>query len=90
LPRLPDTARRLWAILAAVAVFVVTCLLSVFVTPYALGLLDRCVPPDASCGDVVGWAMLISAPVSIPLILLLSGALACLTYVRVARDPDKA
>jgi hypothetical protein len=81
--------RRLGAALVAVAVFLVSCGLALVVMPYAVGALYRCVPPDQSCGDSVGWAMLISAPVSIPLVLIVSSVLAVLVYGRLVRRPGQ-
>jgi hypothetical protein len=75
--------RKLWALLAALTVFVAVWGAAVLLAPYALGLLYHCVPPSGSCGDSVGWAMLLSAPVSIPLVLVVSGVLAAVTYLRV-------
>jgi hypothetical protein len=75
--------RKLWALLAALVVFVAACGMAALLAPYALGLFYHCVPPSGSCGDTVGWAMILSAPVSVPLTLLISGVLAAMTYRRV-------
>lgn len=72
--------RKFWAWLAALLVFVAACGMAALGAPYALGLLYRCVPPTGSCGDSVGWAMILSAPISVPLTLLISSLLAAVTY----------
>jgi hypothetical protein len=75
--------QKLWALLAALVVFVAACGAAALLAPYALGLLYHCVPPSGSCGDSVGWAMILSAPISLPLTLLISAVLAAMTYRRV-------
>ena len=81
--------RKPWAMLAATAVFLAAILLSFAAVPYILGMLYGWVPPSGSCGDSVGWAMLLSAPVSIPLVVLVSGVLAGITYARMTRHRDE-
>jgi hypothetical protein len=78
--------RKLWALLAAVAIFFGVVGAAAALAPYLFGLLYKCVPPAGSCGDSVGWAMIISAPISIPLTLLIAGALATMAYLRVMRS----
>ena len=77
--------RRVSAWLAAVAVFVGVVLAAAALAPYLLGILYRCVPPAGSCGDSVGWAMIISAPITVPLTVIVAAALAAMTYFSVMR-----
>jgi hypothetical protein len=77
--------RSLWALFAAVVVFFGVVCAAATLAPYALGLFYNCVPPVGSCGDTVGWAMIISAPVSVPSTLLVAAVLATITYRRVMR-----
>ena len=80
-PRRP----RLIGGLAAISIFCVVVCAAAAALPYALGLLYGCVPPQGSCGDGVGWAMLISAPLTVPLVILVAGALAVAMYLRILR-----
>lgn len=77
--------RRLAAAATATAVFAITLLVALAVTPYAFRLLYGRIPPEGSCGDSVGIAMLLSMPVSVPLIVIVAGALAVLAYSRIMR-----
>ena len=72
--------RRLIAWLTAIAVFIVSVLAAAAAAPYALGLLEGCFPPVGSCGDGVGWALIISSPISVPTALIISAILAALAF----------
>ena len=75
--------RRLLALLAAIAAFCVVVCVSAAIVPFLLGLVYGCVPPTGSCGDSVGWAMIISSPVVVPIALLIAAIAATIAYVRV-------
>ena len=77
--------KRLGAVLAAAVAFAAAVLAAIAVSPYAWGLFYGCFPRSGSCGDGVGWAMLISAPLTIPIVLVLAGAVAVLAYRSVMR-----
>jgi hypothetical protein len=73
------------AVLAALAVFATIVCAVLAATPYALGRLYGCAPPVGSCGDSIGWAMIILSPLLVPLTLLLAAALSILTYFRILK-----
>jgi hypothetical protein len=77
--------RRALAVLAALAVFTLALGVLAAAAPYALGNLYGCAPSDGSCGDSVGWAMIILSPILVPLALIVAGALSLVTYFRMAR-----
>lgn len=77
--------RRLVAVLAAIAAFATAILAAVSLAPYALGFLYGCFPPKGSCGDGVGWAMVISAPIMIPVTLIIATLLGRFAYRAVMR-----
>ena len=77
---------RSTACLAALAAFIVVLVAAVAAVPYALGLLSGCIPPEGSCSDSVGWAMIISEPVTVPIALVVAGAFAAFAYRAVMRD----
>jgi sterol desaturase/sphingolipid hydroxylase (fatty acid hydroxylase superfamily) len=85
------TRRRLgrWSSVAfSMASFVVTLLGSAIVIPWLLRFaygLEH--PHDASAGDAAGWALVISAPVLIPLIVVIAVAISAWVYHR-ARHPS--
>jgi hypothetical protein len=81
--------RRVSAISAAIAAFfIVICAVAV-TTPLLLGLIYKCAPNDQSCGDVVGWGMVMFSPILIPMALLLAGFGSVATYLYVVRiKPD--
>jgi hypothetical protein len=54
-------------------------------TPFVLGLFYKCAPNDQSCGDVVGWGMVMLSLVWIPVALLLAGFGSVVTYFRIVR-----
>lgn len=71
------------AFVTAVGVFAMPLLMALVVAPYTFGLSYGCIPPEGSCSDRVGIATLLSMPVSVPLIVIVAGALAVLAYSRV-------
>jgi hypothetical protein len=77
--------RRALAVLAALAVFALLACALAAATPCALGKLYGCAQSDASCGDSVGWAMIVVFPILVPLAVIVAGALSLITYFRVAR-----
>jgi hypothetical protein len=77
--------RRALAVFAGLAVFALLACALAAATPYALGKRWGCARSDASCGDSVGWAMIILSPILVPLALILVGALSLIMYFRTAR-----
>jgi hypothetical protein len=75
--------QRFLAVVAAIVVFFgVACAIALS-APYLLGLLYSCFPPGGNCGDTVGWAMALSAPISVPSILFVAGLSATMVDFRV-------
>jgi hypothetical protein len=72
--------RRALAVLAALVVSALALCALAATTPVALGKLYGCAPSDGSCGDSVGWAMIILSPILVPLAVIAAGALSLVTY----------
>jgi hypothetical protein len=81
--------RRVSAISAAITVFfIVICAVAV-TSALVFGLFYKCAPNDQSCGDGVGWGMVILSPILIPMAMLLAGFGSVVTYLYVVRiKPD--
>jgi hypothetical protein len=77
--------RHVPAVLVALAVFAMVVCVVAAAVPYALGRVYGCEPPDRSCGDSVGWAMIILSPILVPVTLLLAAGLSFMSYFRVMR-----
>ncbi len=77
--------RRVSAISAAIVVFFIVIFVVALTTPLLLGLFHKCAPNDQSCGDGVGWGMVILSPILIPMALLLAVFGSVVTYRRVVR-----
>jgi hypothetical protein len=77
--------RRVSALSAAVVVFFVVIFALAVATPFFLGLFYRCAPNDQSCGDVVGWGMVMLTPILVPIALLLAGVGSVVTYLRIVQ-----
>jgi hypothetical protein len=77
--------RHVLALFSALAVFAVVICAIAAATPWLLELFYKCAPHDGSCGDTAGWGMIILSPILVPTALLLAGAGAVVTYLRVVR-----
>jgi hypothetical protein len=88
-PGSPMLFRRVSAISAAITVFfIVICAVAV-TTALVIGFFYKCAPNDQSCGDGVGWGMVILSPILIPMAMLLAGFGSVVTYLYVVRTkPD--
>jgi hypothetical protein len=77
--------RRVSAISAAIAVFLIVICTVAVVTPLFFGLFYKCAPNDQSCGDGIGWEMVMLSPILVPIALLLAGIGSVVTYLRIVR-----
>jgi uncharacterized membrane protein YjgN (DUF898 family) len=77
--------RYVFAILAAIVVFLIVVGTVAVATPWVFELFYNCAPHDGSCGDTAGWGMVILSPILVPAALLLAGVGSVATYLRVAR-----
>ncbi len=71
--------------LAAAVAFLFSAGLLGLATPFVFMLLSGCFSFHDSCADGAGWAVLISAPISIPLIAIAAVGCAIVAYLRVTR-----
>jgi hypothetical protein len=71
-----------WSNLAfSMVSFVATLLVSAIVIPWLLRFVYGWKhPQDASAGDAAGWALVLGAPILVPLILVISGAVSAWVY----------
>jgi hypothetical protein len=77
--------RYVFAILAAIAVFLIVICAVAVATPRLLELLYSCAPHDGSCGDAAGWGIVILSPILVPIALLMAGVSSVVAYLRVVR-----
>jgi hypothetical protein len=77
--------RRVSAISAAISVFFIVICAVASATPLLLGLFYKCAPNDQSCGDGIGWGMVMLSPILVPIALLLAGVGSVVTYLRIVR-----
>ena len=77
--------RRSLAVIAGGLGFCLAMSAFVAITIVLLGWLYACILPVGSCGDSIGWAMIISAPFTVPLALILAGVCAAVIYVLVMK-----
>jgi hypothetical protein len=83
----PGALLAMFVALAAFGVCVVALLAA---TPVLLGLVYGCLPPRGSCGDTIGWAMVIASPIWVPVAIGVSAVIAVAIYLRLTRPKTTA